>query len=125
VVSSWSMFMACCKSRVSALARSLFLSRQHWQRKYLSAEQERQALQEAFLRSESRCRELVQHQRDLEQHVAQLQTQLAQPRPVTLPLGDTPPGHQYGANLIALSVNLGRKLGLRPARHAMEVFSRG
>ncbi len=125
MVSSWSIFMSCCKSRLSALARSLFLSRQHWQKKYLTTEQERQALQEALLRSESRCQELEQHQQDLEQHVAQLQTQLAQPRPVVLPLGDAPSGHQYGANLIALSVNLGRKLGIRPAQHAMEIFSRG
>ena len=125
MVSSWPRFMACCKSRLSALARSLFLSRQQWQQKYLAAKQENEALQESLAACEARCQQLGQQQRAWEQQVAQLQAQLAAPRPLTLPLGEAPAGHQYGANLMALSVNLGRELGLRPAQHALEIFSRG
>lgn len=125
MVLSWSMFMSSCKSRLSALARGLFLSRRRWQEKYLAAKRSHQALEETLAKCEARCQELEQQQEDLVRQVAQLQTQLAQPRPVLLPVGDAPPGHQYGANLVALSVNLGRELGIRPAQRAMKIFLRG
>jgi len=38
------------------------------------------------------------------------------------PLGIAAPGQQYGANMVALSVNLARKLGIRRTVHALEVF---
>jgi len=40
---------------------------------------------------------------------------------MTLPLGEPPRGHQYGAGLIALCVNLARQIGLRPTRRTLEV----
>jgi hypothetical protein len=40
---------------------------------------------------------------------------------VTLPLGEAPRGQHYGAGLIALSVNLARKIGLRPTECALRV----
>jgi hypothetical protein len=61
----------------------------------------------------------------LDRQVAELQSQLAAPRSLALPVGHVPPGQQYGANLMALSVNLGRKLGVRPAARALKIFSRG
>ena len=122
---SWPGFLSRCKSRLSALARMLFLSRQRWQEKYLAAQQAQRELQEALAKSEARCQEVERQRHELAEHVARLQAQLDQPRPISLPVGDPPPGHQYGANLMALSVNLARELGIRPARRALEIFLRG
>jgi hypothetical protein len=51
-----------------------------------------------------------------------LQAELAAPRPIQLPLGEVPPGQQYPAHMIALGVNLGRKLGIRPTVRALKIF---
>ena len=59
--------------------------------------------------------------RELCRRVSELESQLAQPQPVTLLLGEPPWGHQYGAGLIALCVNLARQIGLRPTRRTLEV----
>ena len=125
MVSSWPRFLSRCKSRLSALARSLFLSRQRWQEKYLAARQAQRELQETLAQCEARCQQVERQRQELAEQVGRLQTQLDQPRCVALPVGDAPPGHQYGANLMALSVNLGRELGIRPARRAMKIFLRG
>jgi hypothetical protein len=66
--------------------------------------------------------QLEQENGDLCQRVSELQAQLAEPRQIQLPLGDVPPGQQYGANMIALCVNLGRKLGIRPTERALKIF---
>jgi hypothetical protein len=79
-------------------------------------------LQESLAKSTARCRELEKENRDLCQRVSELEAELAEPHPVELPLGDAPRGQQYGANMIALCVNLARKLGIRRTRHALEIF---
>ena len=65
---------------------------------------------------------LEQENEDLCQRVSELQAQLSEPRRIELPLGDAPPGQQYGANIMALSVNLARKLGVRRSEHAQKIF---
>jgi DNA-binding transcriptional MerR regulator len=122
---SWTEFVSGYKSRLSALARSCFLRRRHWQQKTLEAKQALRESQELLDQCEARCRQLEQQQEDLRQQVAELQRQVAEPRPVLLPVGETPPGQHYGANLMALLVNLGRELGIRPAQRATKIFSRG
>lgn len=123
--SSWTEFVSGYKSRLSALARSCFLRRRHWQQKSLETKQALRESQELLDQCEARCRKLEQQQADLRQQVAELQRQVAEPRPVSLPVGETPPGQHYGANLMALSVNLGRELGIRPAQRAMRIFLGG
>ena len=125
MAASWMEFVSGCKTRWSALARSLFLGRRLWQQKYFETKQALKESQALLAQSEARCRQLEQQPQALVQQVAALQSQLTEPQPVSLPLGAPPPGQQYGANLIALSVNLGRELGIRPAQRAMEVFLRG
>lgn len=125
MVSSWTKFASGCKSRLSALARSCFLRRRHWQQKYLETKQALRESQELLAQREARCQQWEQQQQAAVQQVAALQIQLAEPRPVLLPVGETPPGQQSGANLMALSVNLGRELGIRPAQRAMKIFLRG
>jgi hypothetical protein len=110
---------------LSALGRSCYLRRQPWQRKYEQARRAQRELQETVAKGQARCRQLEQQIQDLSRQVAELQTQRAAPRPLALPVGEVPPGQQYGANLMALSVNLGRKLGVRPAARPLKIFSRG
>ncbi len=72
-------------------------------------------------KSEAGRVEVEQERMKLRQRVCELENQLAQPQPVTLPLGKPPRGLQYGAGLIALCVNLARQIGLRPTRRTLEV----
>ena len=125
MAASWMEFVSGCKTRWSALARSLFLGRRLWQQKYFETKQELREAQALLAQSEARCRQWEQQPQALAQPVAALQSQLAEPQPVSLPLGAPPPGQQYGANLMALSVNLGREWGIRPAQRAMEILLRG
>lgn len=118
---SWTNFASECKSRLSAIARSCYLRRVHWLEKYREAEQANEKLKEAIASCEARCRELEREKEDLCQRVSELEAELAE-RQIQLPLGDAPPGQQFGANMIALSVNLGRKLGLRPTVRALKIF---
>ena len=60
----------------------------------------------------------------LQQRLGELTAELARPRPVTLPLGEAPPGMQYGVGLIELCVNLARELGLRRAVRALQILFR-
>ena len=101
------------------------MGRRLWQRKYFDTKQALREAQLLLAQSEARCAEWEQRQQALDQQVAECQRQLAEPRPVALPVGAPPPGQQYGANLIALSVNLGRELGIRPAQRAMKILFRG
>jgi hypothetical protein len=122
VGSSWPIFVSRCKSRLSALARSCFLGREHWFRKYQQAKQAEKELRELLANSEAGCRELEKKNQDLRERVVELQAELANPRPLELPLGDVPPGQQYGAHLMELSVNLARKLGVRRSERAQKIF---
>lgn len=125
MAASWMEFVSGCKTRWSALARSLFLGRRLWQQKYFETKQALRESQALLAQSEARYEQWEQQPQALVQQVAALQSQRAEPQPVSLPLGAPPPGQQYGANLIALSVNLGRELGIRPAQRAMGIFLRG
>lgn len=119
---SWSEFSSRCKSRWSALARSLYLGRLHWHEKYREAVEDQKESEEALAECEARCRQLEQENDGLRQQVCGLQAELAEPRQIQLPLGDVPPGQQYGANMVALCVNLGRKLGIRRSVRALKIF---
>lgn len=122
MVSSWTDYSSGCKSRWPALARSLYLSRLRWHVKCQEARRAQKESQEALAKCEARCRQLEQENDVLRQQVCGLQADLAEPRQISLPLGDAPPGQQYGANMVALCVNLGRKLGMRPAVRALKIF---
>lgn len=120
--SSWSRFSSRCKSRLSALARSCFLGREHWLRKYREAKRAEEECLEKLANGEARYLQLEQKYQEVCQQNSELQAERAKPRPIQLPWGDVPPGQQYGDNMIALSVNLGRKLGPRRAKRALKIF---
>ena len=120
--SSWTIYVSGCKSRFSAIARSCFLRREHWWRKYHEAKRAEKEVRESLANAEARCLELEQQNQALCRQVAELQAEGAEPRLLELPLGDVPPGQQYAANMIALSVNLARQLGIRGSVHALKIF---
>lgn len=122
---SWTDFTSRCKSRLSALGRCCYLRWAHWRQKYQEAQQETLELRESLAACEARGQRVEEQNQQLQQEVAALQQRLAEPPACSLPLGEAPPGQQYGANLIALAVNLGRALGPRGARRAMKIFFAG
>jgi len=122
VVLSWTEFASECKSRLSAIARSCYLRREHWFEKYRQAKQVQRELREALVDCEGRCRRIEREREDLRRRVSELQAELARPRQIQLPLGEVPPGQQYGANMMALCVNLARKLGVRRTERGLKIF---
>lgn len=122
MASSWPKFASCCKSRLSAIARNCFLRREHWREKFRETRAVLEELREEAAKSEARCTQVEQENVRLRERIGELEVELAQPQPLRLPLGEAPPGQQYGAGMIALSVNLARRLGLRPAAGAMQIL---
>jgi hypothetical protein len=98
------------------------LGRERWHEKF----QEAQRLLDEFCQErteyEARREQFAQENLQLQARVLELEAKLAQPQPVKLPVDEPPPGQQYGAGMIALCVNLGRKIGLRPTVRALRVF---
>ena len=123
MVSSWPKFASQCKSRLSAIARSCFLRRKHWFRKFKKAEQLLKTLRADVASREVHCKQLEEENRQLRERVAELEAKLAEPQAVKLPLGEVPAGQQYGEGVIALCVNLATKIGLRPTVRALEIIS--
>jgi hypothetical protein len=122
---SWTDYLGRCGSRLSALARGCFLRGQEWRDKARETAVELRRTREQLAAFEARCQQAELRAGQLEEKVAELQQRPVQPRPVELPLGEVPPGQQYGANVAALAVNLGRELGLRRAERAMKIFFNG
>jgi hypothetical protein len=121
------MFIGSCKSRISALARNCFLGRKHWKEKY--AQQVAQ-LHEKVCALEAACQQAAttaEEYRKLWQGQLLRATVLEQQlfhsqRSVRLPEDPPVAGQHYGPRLIALSVNLARKVGLRKSVAAMNVI---
>lgn len=122
MVSSWTKFVAECKSRLSVIARSCFLRRLHWYRKFKELKQRFDELREVADNCEAICKQLEQETQRLQERIRELEVGLSQPQPVRLPVGEVPAGHQYGVGIIVLSVNLARKIGLRPTVCALQIF---
>ena len=120
---SWPKYRSECKSRLSAVARSCYLGRAHWSEKCRELRHIREALRNEASNWGARCEELERENHRLRERISKLETERVQPRPVKLPLGEIPPGQQYGAGMVALCVNLARKIGLRAVPHTLQVFA--
>jgi hypothetical protein len=121
VVSSWPIFVSRCKSGLSAIARSCFLGRVAAREQCRDIKQQLKEVGSEAARSEIIIGQLQQENQRLQKLIVELEAKLAQPQPVMLPLGEAPPGMQYGVGLIEVCVNLARVVGLRPAVRALEV----
>lgn len=122
MASSWPNYVSECKSRLSAIARSCYLGRGQWREKALDLQQTVEELRARVAASDRRNELLEQENGQLRDDVSALKTERDQPRPIKLPLGETPPGQQYGDGFVSLCVNLARKIGLRPTVRVLQVF---
>ena len=111
---SWPEFTSECKSRLSALARSLYRSRSRLEAKYNEIKIE---IEERNLELKSRAPEL-QERNDL------IASQAARIRELEESLANDPPlfQHQFGGRMISLSVNLASKVGLRAAVKVLRII---
>jgi hypothetical protein len=114
--------MSRCKSRLSALARCFFLGRAHWRSKFEELEQAFDEILEKSASVEAARQQAEEENAQLRQRVAELEAQAAKPQPLSLPVGNPPPGLQFGEGLIALCVNMARCIGLRPTVRALRIF---
>ena len=100
----------------------LFFGREHWQ----ESPRRLSDVWMNFARNErstkARVEQFKQENLQFQSRVWELEAKLAQSPSVKLPVDEPPPGQQYGAGMIALCVNLGRKIGLRPTVRALGVF---
>ena len=124
MVSSWPKFTSKCKSRLSAIARSCFLGRVAAREKCQDVQQQLREVRTEAAQREIEIARLKFENQQLQKRTAELEAELSRPRPVTLPLGEAPPGLQYGAGLIEVCLNLARELGLRPTIRALQIFFR-
>jgi hypothetical protein len=97
------------------------LGRALWREKFQQVEALLDETLEHLATAEARREQWERENLRLRERVAELEAQLSQPRPVVLPLGEVPPGQQYGAGLIALCVNLAKEIGFRPTVRALHV----
>jgi len=107
---------------VSAIGRSCFLGREAAKERCRKIQQRLQAARDEVAANEAEIFRLEEQEQQTQARIVKLAAELARPRPVELPLGEPPPGMQYGAGLIELCVNLARELGLRPVTRALAVF---
>lgn len=122
MASSWPMFISNCKSSLSAIARGCFMGRAAAQEKCRDLKQQLTEVCSAAAQSETVIGQLRQEIQQLQNWIAELEARLAQPQSVRLPLGEAPPGMQYGAGLIELCVNMAREVGLRPTIRVLKIF---
>lgn len=124
-MSSWSAYWGCCKSRLSAISRSLFVSRTLWRQRYrecqASLAEARAALAECDVRRRAVEREMNRLRAELQEREREIERQKSASPTKELPLGVPARGQSYPVGLVALSVNLARKIGLRPAVTVLQI----
>lgn len=128
MATSWRDYFGNCKTRISAIARVCYLGRRHWKEKHQEHVRQLEAKlleQESELKAaEARARLLLAEREQADERVAVLEQRLAELKRQPIRLPDDPPaaGQQYGASLMALSVNLAREIGQRKSVRAMKTF---
>lgn len=120
----WPTYFSTCKSRLSAIARICFLGRE---RAWETIREQKETIVELTRRmrqSEARVERVEAENCRLREIVREAEVERARvvsPSAI-LPLGEAPPGQQYGVGMMTLCVNLARKIGLRPTVEALGVF---
>lgn len=123
--SLWGNFIGSCKSRISAISRSCYLGRRRANAKVKELKNELARLRESLQQSQARVEQVEAENAWLRTEGREREKQLEQFRhvpPLNLPIGEVPPGQQFGAGMTSLCVNLARTIGLRPTTLALKVF---
>jgi hypothetical protein len=99
------------------------LTRQRWFEKYKEARERLDASQREIAALQVRGERLEEEIVKLCERIAELEREIAQPKLVEWPVGEVPPGQQFGASMITLCVNLAREIGLRPVERVLRIVS--
>lgn len=125
-MSSWTMYVANCKSRSSAISRCCFLGRELWRKRCKALKSAAVDDQLKLEWAECRVRELERANQQLHEQKQVLENDIERLRnaPGTLErtLGRPLPWHKYPVGLIVLCVNLGRAVGLRRTVRVLTIF---
>jgi hypothetical protein len=124
-MSLWTQFRGELKTRLSAVARSMFFSRGDWKKAARCRKLENKDIQ-AELAAVKKERDvalkklsgLERENEALRREVRTLQNN----RTVELPEDPQLPFHQFGPRMISLCVNIAQTVGLRPAARALKMF---
>jgi hypothetical protein len=121
----WTEYLGECKSRLSAVARSLLASRNRW--KEVAQQRLREALElKKEIEAGEKERDLLQNALDeAKQECDRLREELQrsqEARSIELPADPPLLHHQFEPRMIELSVNLARRVGLRASIRAMREF---
>jgi hypothetical protein len=126
---SWPKFWVACKSRMSAIGRSLFQSRQRLRKKVTQlrmqleeSEAEQRRVEAALERARAEAAGQAARIAELER---ELKCQRTERAAVALPEDSPLPRHQYGPKMISLCVNLARRVGFRATVAVLEIFFGG
>lgn len=124
-MSSWTNYWGNCKSRLSAISRRCYLSRENWRRKCQILESSRDRYRTRLEQANACIQELRQSNKELVANARRWSRQVEQLQKASaawgLPLGKAAPGQTYPVGLICLSVNLARVIGLRPTVRVLEI----
>lgn len=122
---SWSAYWGCCKSRLSAISRRLFLSRKMWRQRHrecqASLAKAKAALAECDARRQAVERENNRLRAELREREREIERQKSASPLKELPLGVPARGQSYPVGMVTLSVNLARKIGLRPTVTVLQI----
>lgn len=124
-MSSWTNYWGNCKSRLSAISRCCFISREHWRRKCRILKLSRDRYRTRLEQAKACIQELRQSNKELVASVRQCSRQVERLQKASaaweLPLGKAAPGQTYPVGLISLSVNLARVIGLRRTVRVLQI----
>ena len=123
---SWSEFSGKCKSRLSALARGLFISREQWHQKCdelaSQVDELKDELQSQSAEFGKQNGVIAAQALRIQELEAKLAAAQAEQPPVRLPHDPIVFQHQYGSRMISLCVNLAAKVGLRATERVLKIM---
>lgn len=124
-MSAWTDYWSNCTSRLSAICRCCFLSREGWRQRYQTVSASLDKERAASKQLQGLVANLEQANQQLRARIAELEDgrELSQAGSSSLKLllGRPAPGQTYPVGLVTLSVNLAEAIGLRPTVRVLQV----
>ena len=121
MVLSWSMFRAGCKSRLDALAASLFASRKRWKERYRRLRQQFGKVVKEFLTLKEENAGLKSALETAEAAHQAAEKPPAEGQVIGCHDESPLPFHSFGALMISLCVNVAKRIGLRPSEEVLQI----
>lgn len=125
-MASWRIYWNRCKSRLSAISRHCYLSRERWRQRCrslkVSLAAEKASRAECEVRLEAARRENEFLRADLRERAGEIEQLRAATPTRELPFGSALSGQSYPVGIVTLCVNLARKIGLRPTVSVLTIF---